>query len=145
RALLRAVCDEFWLVGRGGVTPFDGDLDDYQQYLLDEAKARRETVREESARQQAPQIAAEEVRKQEVQQRTQDVSRAKNLRREIEQLDQRMAKLQPEKSQLEMKLADKLPPKDIADAGKRLKSVNDELAKLEEKWIALSEALEAAS
>src|SRR5690606_40590811 len=29
RALLRAVCDEFWLVGRGRVEPFDGDLDDY--------------------------------------------------------------------------------------------------------------------
>jgi ATP-binding cassette subfamily F protein 3 len=34
RALLRAVCDEFWLVGRGAVGPFDGDLDDYQRYLL---------------------------------------------------------------------------------------------------------------
>jgi ATP-binding cassette subfamily F protein 3 len=34
RALLRSVCDEFWLVGRGG-QPFDGDLDDYQRYLLD--------------------------------------------------------------------------------------------------------------
>ncbi|HWP12971.1 MAG TPA: ATP-binding cassette domain-containing protein, partial [Ramlibacter sp.] len=33
RALLRAVCDEFWLVGRGAVVPFDGDLDDYQRYL----------------------------------------------------------------------------------------------------------------
>ena len=42
RALLRAVCDEFWLVGRGGVAPFDGDLDDYQRYLLDEAKRLRE-------------------------------------------------------------------------------------------------------
>ena len=38
RALLRSVCDEFWLVSRGGVGPFDGDLDDYQRYLLDEAK-----------------------------------------------------------------------------------------------------------
>jgi ATP-binding cassette subfamily F protein 3 len=45
RALLRAVCDEFWLVSRGGVTPFDGDLDDYQRYLLDEAKRTREKVR----------------------------------------------------------------------------------------------------
>ena len=26
RALLRAVCDEFWLVTRGGIEPFDGDL-----------------------------------------------------------------------------------------------------------------------
>jgi len=42
RALLRAVCDEFWLVSRGGVEPFDGDLDDYQRYLLDEAKRSRE-------------------------------------------------------------------------------------------------------
>ena len=42
RALLRAVCDEFWLVSRGGVSDFEGDLDDYQVYLLDEAKRRRE-------------------------------------------------------------------------------------------------------
>ena len=42
RALLRAVCDEFWLVTKGGVEPFDGDLDDYQQFLLDEARRMRE-------------------------------------------------------------------------------------------------------
>ncbi len=45
RALLRAVCDEFWLVSKGAVEPFDGDLDDYQQLLLDEARR----VREEAA------------------------------------------------------------------------------------------------
>ncbi|PQV50140.1 ABC-F family ATP-binding cassette domain-containing protein [Paraburkholderia sp. BL21I4N1] len=45
RALLRAVCDEFWLVTKGGVEPFDGDLDDYQQFLRDEARR----IREEAA------------------------------------------------------------------------------------------------
>jgi ATP-binding cassette subfamily F protein 3 len=45
RALLRSVCDEFWLVSKGGIEPFDGDLEDYQRYLLDEAKR----VREEAA------------------------------------------------------------------------------------------------
>jgi ATP-binding cassette subfamily F protein 3 len=45
RALLRSVCDEFWLVGRGVISPFDGDLDDYQQYLLDESKRLREEAR----------------------------------------------------------------------------------------------------
>ena len=45
RALLRSVCDEFWLVGRGVVGDFDGDLDDYQRYLLDEAKRLREEAR----------------------------------------------------------------------------------------------------
>lgn len=44
RALLRSVCDEFWLVARGGVSSFAGDLDDYQVYLLDEARRRRATA-----------------------------------------------------------------------------------------------------
>ncbi|ABE35646.1 miro-like family protein [Paraburkholderia xenovorans LB400] len=42
RSLLRAVCDEFWLVTKGGVEPFDGDLDDYQEFLRDEARRMRE-------------------------------------------------------------------------------------------------------
>jgi ATP-binding cassette subfamily F protein 3 len=37
--LLREVCDEFWLVTRGGVEPFDGDLDDYQRWLLEVSRA----------------------------------------------------------------------------------------------------------
>ena len=52
RALLRAVCDEFWLVSRGGIEPFDGDLDDYQRYLLDMAKQSREAQRQEQRDQQ---------------------------------------------------------------------------------------------
>jgi ATP-binding cassette subfamily F protein 3 len=39
RALLRETCDEFWLVTRGGVQPFDGDLDDYQKWLLEVSRA----------------------------------------------------------------------------------------------------------
>ena len=39
RALLREVCDEFWLVTAGGVKPFDGDLDDYQRWLLEVSRA----------------------------------------------------------------------------------------------------------
>ena len=39
RALLREVCDEFWLVARGQVQPFDGDLDDYQKWLLEVSRA----------------------------------------------------------------------------------------------------------
>ena len=45
RALLREVCDEFWLVTGGGVQPFDGDLDDYQKWLLEQS---REVLREQS-------------------------------------------------------------------------------------------------
>ncbi len=45
RALLRSVCDEFWMVSRGGVKDFAGDLDDYQVYLLEEARRRREAAK----------------------------------------------------------------------------------------------------
>jgi len=48
RALLRSVCDEFWLVSRGGLTDFVGDLDDYQVYLLEEAKRQRELASQRS-------------------------------------------------------------------------------------------------
>ena len=44
RAMLRSVCDEFWLISRGGIEPFDGDLDDYQRYLLEEAKRTRDAA-----------------------------------------------------------------------------------------------------
>ncbi|MGX5652761.1 ABC-F family ATP-binding cassette domain-containing protein, partial [Hydrogenophaga borbori] len=45
RALLRAVCDEFWLVSRGALSPFDGDLDDYQRHLIEMARQAREAQR----------------------------------------------------------------------------------------------------
>ncbi|NWG73374.1 MAG: ATP-binding cassette domain-containing protein, partial [Rubrivivax sp.] len=39
RALLREVCDEFWLGAQGRVAPCDGDLDDYQRWLLERSRA----------------------------------------------------------------------------------------------------------
>ncbi len=53
RSLLRSVCDEFWLVAGGGIAPFDGDLDDYQRYLLDEAKRSREAASESNRERRA--------------------------------------------------------------------------------------------
>jgi ATP-binding cassette, subfamily F, member 3 len=154
RALLRAVCDEFWLVGRGQVVPFDGDLDDYQRYLLDEAKRLREEARAESAggpdspgssdaAQANAGLTPQEQRKQDAQQRQQRSSRLKPLKRELEQAEQRMAVLNADKAALEATLASGLPPPEIAHAGKRLKAIGDELNALEERWLALSGDLEA--
>ncbi len=56
RALLREVCDEFWLVSGGRVQPFDGDLDDYQRWLLEAtreaARAQRDAARAAGGRAQ---------------------------------------------------------------------------------------------
>jgi len=143
RALLRAVCDEFWLVGRGVVSPFDGDLDDYQRYLLDESKRLREQAKLDRSAALVQPVAAPAPRQQDAQHRQQVTARLKPLRKELEQADKRMAQLSQDKAALEAKLAGKLSPVDMADAGKRLKAANDELASLEERWLALSGEIES--
>jgi ATP-binding cassette subfamily F protein 3 len=143
RALLRSVCDEFWLVGRGVVGDFDGDLDDYQRYLLDEAKRLREeaklaTREAAGAAEKAappPQAAAQD--------RQQRSEQAKPLKRELAQIDERLAAAGTERASLEARLAKPLPTPEIAEAGKRLKALNDEIGQLEERWLALSDRLEA--
>jgi len=148
RALLRSVCDEFWLVGRGVVGDFDGDLDDYQRYLLDEAKRIREQVVAQSApvatADSESRLTPQEQRKQQAQLRQQLATRLKPLKKELEQAEKRMAALEAEKAQLEERLASVMPPAEIAEAGRRLKAVGDELGQLEERWLELSGDIEAA-
>lgn len=145
RALLRSVCDEFWLVGRGGVAPFDGDLDDYQRYLLDEAKRVREQVTAAAAPAPAePRGTPQEQRRAQAHQRQQLASRLKPLRKEREKAEQRMATLETERTALEARMAAAMPPAEIAEAGRRLKAVGDELGQLEERWLELSGEIEAA-
>ncbi len=148
RALLRAVCDEFWLVGRGQVGPFDGDLDDYQRYLLEESKRLREQARAagdtpDTTAAVQPQRDAREQRRQEAQARQQLAEKTRPLKRELEKIDQRLAILGQEKAQLEARLMQEaLPPAEIADCGRRLKACGDELETLEERWLNVSTALE---
>ena len=139
RALLRSVCDEFWMVSRGGVAPFDGDLDDYQRYLLDEAKRQREAVKE----------AQNQLNKQQAKASAKPVKtvvspdQKRKLTTEIERLDARIASLSGEGAVLEGKLSQSPLPHEIAELGKRLKTVNDELKTLEDQWLTATEALEA--
>jgi ATP-binding cassette subfamily F protein 3 len=133
RALLRAVCDEFWMVSRGGVSPFDGDLDDYQRYLLDEAKRQRE-----EAKRPAPATAVSP-------QPTANATRAvKGLRRELDRIEGEIAALNAERDELQCQMAGPPSAAEIARIGKRLKTIQADLVPLEERWLALSEQIEAA-
>ncbi|RZL90611.1 MAG: hypothetical protein EOP76_15310, partial [Variovorax sp.] len=58
-------------------------------------------------------------------------------------VDERLAQVSADKAALETRLAGTMAPADMADAGKRLKALNEEIALLEERWIALSDQLEA--
>ena len=150
RALLRSVCDEFWLVGRGGVTPFDGDLDDYQRYLLEEAKRLREGLKGPapdalpSSSQQASSDALNPKlqRKAEAQRRAELSQKTQPLRSELQSVETDMDRLNTEKLALETQLSAPMPAADIAQAGKRLKEVTGRLDALEERWLELSTLLE---
>ena len=146
RALLRAVCDEFWLVGRGQVGPFDGDLDDYQRYLLEEAKRLREQLRAEqpgpASNAAAPGKDAREQRRASAQARQQLAQKTRPYKQELTQVEERLAALSAEKNQLEERLTQGLAPAEIAECGKRLKACGDEVDTLEERWLELSETIQ---
>jgi ATP-binding cassette subfamily F protein 3 len=143
RALLRSVCDEFWLVSRGGVSPFDGDLDDYQRYLLEEAKRQRELLRE------ANQAALQAERQAQAEAAAQLAKAAKKnpassaLKRKLQTVEERLAVLNQEGAAIEGQLSQASAAPDIADLGRRLNSVHEELRTLEEQWLELSTQLEA--
>jgi ATP-binding cassette subfamily F protein 3 len=127
------------MVSRGGVAPFDGDLDDYQRYLLDEAKRQREAIKE----------AQNQLNKQQAKASAKPAAVSPDERRkwttEIARIDARIATVSAEGAALEGKLSLGPLPHEIAELGKRLKRVNDELKKLEDDWLAATEALESVS
>jgi ATP-binding cassette, subfamily F, member 3 len=157
RALLRAVCDEFWMVSQGGVAPFDGDLDDYQKYLLDHAKKMREDAKKASA---APVVTAKVAIKKEAvnvhktcgtgtfdaKKRATGMSgnAAKQLRKELDKIDVQMQELIAEKDALQTQLASTKAPAELAQTGKRCKAVDAEIGTLEERWLELTEQLDTA-
>ena len=160
RALLREVCDEFWLVTSGAIEPFDGDLDDYQKWLLeqsrDAAKAQREADRVGAGKPASNPVAAKPVasaapssnnrddRKAQAQARAKRAERTKPLRQKIERIDKDLAALAADRTQIEAKMADgSLAGQQLAEAGKRLKKFADQAAALEERWLALSAEIEA--
>jgi ATP-binding cassette subfamily F protein 3 len=171
RALLREVCDEFWLVAGGRVEPFDGDLDDYQRWLLEVARATAKGTVPPAAPQAskalappaaapapgpagAPKAAAattpapasgqrRDDRKQQAHARVKLAERTRPLRTELAQIDTRLEKLAAERAEVEAALAAAtLPPADIAESGRRLNHIAAEVTKLEERWLELSTAIE---
>jgi ATP-binding cassette subfamily F protein 3 len=168
RALLREVCDEFWLVTRGGVAPFDGDLDDYQKWLLEVSRAAskgqepppvpgaapppalaapapaatRGTARPQT--QPAGNGGGRDDRKQAAQTRSQLANRTRPMRMELQQIDSRMEKLAAERAEVEAMLAaGKRPPAEIAEAGRRLAHIAADTARMEERWLELQTEVDA--
>jgi ATP-binding cassette subfamily F protein 3 len=153
RALLREVCDEFWLVADGVVKPFDGDLDDYQRWLLEQSKEAARAAKKQPAAAPAPVVAAtpapapasREDRKASGQARAKLAEQTRPLRKEMEAIDKRLHALAEERAEIEAQLAEGAAASAIAEMGKRLKAIADQLEADEMRWLELGEQIEAMS
>ena len=134
-------------------------MDDYQRYLLEESKRLREEAKVEEAKvvsevakptvsmavtpEKKPVAQTSEQRKLESAKRQEINARTKPLKKQIDQAEKSMAQLQAEKGQLESKLLEPVSPQEIADIGKKLKVINDELTTIEENWLGWTSEIEA--
>ena len=157
RALLREVCDEFWLVAGGAVKPFDGDLDDYQEWLFEQsremaraAKAARaggETNSPPKAAAPPPASATatkREDRKQMAAARQKRADEAKPLKAELAKLERRMAEAITRRDQLSASIASPDTPQvERAEQGRQLKQAGDELEQIESRWLEIGAKIEA--
>ena len=146
RSLLRSVCDEFWLVAKGAVVPFDGDLDDYQIYLLEQSKEARQ-ARQQNAKKamqaEAPAKVKAEVAIAEAKPAvTYSKAKLDQMRKELGKVESSMAELETEKSALEAQIGTITDAGRIREISQQLKTVIETLANLEAQWLILGETLE---
>ena len=138
RHLIKMVADSLYLVADGKVEPFDGDLDDYQRWLKLRGKATQDST-EKPVERTPP--AAKPARPS---------GNESKLRRELEQLEQTLARLQTEQQQLDSSLGDptiydKGRAADLRRLNERRTRLVQEIDATETKWMDVGAALEAVS
>lgn len=149
RYLVRAVADLLWLVADGQARSFEGDLDDYEQWLRSAASALtpdRPNAGPPRMRGNEDRDSARARKRQEAEER----ARVAPLRAEVQRLDRQISQLSSKASALEARLADQ----ELYTVDKRSlltqllaeqNEVRRELSVAEEAWLSAGEALERAA
>jgi ATP-binding cassette subfamily F protein 3 len=143
RHLLRTTVDELWLVADGRAQPFDGDLDDYADWLATQRNKARS-----SAPADPEKLARVESRVADTASKKSAQAGRRNLQKEAEKLEKQLAGWQAEKVELDAKLAD---PALYANPDRTLiESLNKRQAELaagievaETRWLEIHEVLES--
>jgi ATP-binding cassette subfamily F protein 3 len=168
RHLLRATTDQFLIVADGRLQPFDGDLDDYRDWLFrtklgetdaaadaapaPEAPTSPETEAPDPGKPAAAQPAADRrsQKRREAGERQRQSAARKPIESRLKRLEEQLAKLNARKSAIDAQLAD---PALYGEARKDAVNtlivdqayVARELAQLEAEWLALQEQLDAVT
>ncbi len=122
RHLIKTVADTLWLVADGKLKVFDGDLDDYQQWLKTRAKADQSQPKPKAAKKPPRDSLGQ-------------------LRRELTQIERRIAANAAEQTAMNASVADPANEKKLAE--KRARLARD-AALLESRWMEVGIAIEAA-
>ncbi|WP_343583484.1 ATP-binding cassette domain-containing protein [Herbaspirillum sp.] len=158
RHLLRATTDQFLIVADSKLQPFDGDLDDYKDWLFKTKLAARNDAAAAPSAPLPGKAAAEpeaavslvdrkEQKRLEAEQRQKMSALKKPIEQRIKRLDEQIAKLNARKSEIDARLASP----DIYDAANKeeLKTlITDqaycakELEQMENEWLEQQDALE---
>jgi ATP-binding cassette subfamily F protein 3 len=154
RHLLRATTDQFLIVAEGRLRPFDGDLDDYRDWLFRTklapgapAAPLPEAGKAVPAKPAAPSAGRREQKRKEAEERQRQSDARKPIESRIKRLEEQMAKLNAQKSAIDARLAD---PAIYGETNKEvLKTlildqayVARELGQLEAEWLEQHERLE---
>jgi len=143
RHLIRSTTDDLYLVHDGKVEPFDGDLEDYQQWLTDVQK--QENQADEPAKDNANSAQSrKDQKRREAELRT----LTQPLRKEITRLEKQMEKLQQQLAEVETQLGDSTlyeqsRKADLTDCLQRQAKTKSALETCEMAWLDAHEQLEA--
>jgi len=145
RALLRTTCDRFVLVADGKAEAFDGDLEDYRDWLVEQRS--KERVAEVKAAENSPQKNDRTQGKAERQSR---ILERRPLIKETEQLEARMAAWQKEKDLCDARLANpdiyvETDKTQLQNLLKRQAELTQFIGQAEERWLDVHEQLESLS
>ncbi|MEQ9888981.1 ABC transporter ATP-binding protein [Pectobacterium zantedeschiae] len=143
RHLIRSTTDDLYLVHDQKVEPFDGDLEDYQQWLV--GLQRQENATDEAPKENAANSAQgrKDQKRREAELRTQ----TQPLRKQITKLEQQMEKLGETLAALEARLADSAiydisRKAELTDCLQQQTKVKIELEETELSWLDAQEQLE---
>jgi ATP-binding cassette, subfamily F, member 3 len=170
RHLLRATTDEFMIVAEGSLRPFDGDLDDYRDWLFKtrlgkvEAKPAKGDTRKPVAvaapeAKPAPEhkavaviaptgAARQEQKRADAQERQRRANLAKPLETRIKRLEEQIAKLTAKKNAIDTTLAgsavyEEARKEELKSAMQDQAYVAKELEQAEAEWLEKQAELEA--
>ena len=131
--LVESVADRLWLVKNGTVTSFDGDMDDYKKFILQQTSSQKPSQSKQVQVKQKKTVAPKKT----------NPIKLKLLAKELEE---KMDMLSSQKSALETQIAKpdfyNNDGSKIAEVTNRLSNVIEQLAETEETWLETLEKLE---